>query len=742
LSRIHPGGSARWSLLLALLLSGVVGGVLTLALFSFESRARHGLEREALAQQAARASGLASELGSQLHAAEQLLNSLASLATPVREQREVEELLRRMILSAPAHAIHGLGVWFEPGQLVPGVRHMGPYVHWRLDGRGEPLELTYEWSTPAYDYHRHDWYQQAKRRGGGIVLSEPYFDVDLTYESLVRAFFDTQGQLRGVVSVDLRLPQLRELVRQANVSPSETLYLISEAGVLLAHPDEARLLAWARARGRPVSGLSELTLADLRTWEQEHGRDREWRTTQVPVPHAGWKVFASTDERVLFSAVRHQRWLVLALGVVLWTGLGASGVAMARAERTRSLRRTLAIRQRQEEERRRLLAQVRQRSAELQAILESMVDAVIVADAQGNVTLVNRAALALFGETSFEGGRMDTAFLSQGPHGLDGQALAFESLPLPRALRGEQVTDTDLVISVPRLNHREVVLRLNAAPIRDEAGRVVAAVAVARDITQAIELERLQGDFVKMAAHELKTPLAVMKSFAQLASRTGSVTPPLRRLLDGINRGTDRMDRVVSTLLDASQLQLGRLRFEEEVVELRALVEAAAARTTVNHPHNPIHVEPGPGARVLGDRARLEQVLAELLDNAARYSPTGRAVEVGLALDGGEVELSIHDEGIGIPEDRRARVFERFYRAHEGTPHDRGGMGLGLYLAQGIVLHHGGRMELESREGEGTRVRVRLPRLPEQRMGPSRRDPPTEQWVGVAPPASPSDPAA
>jgi signal transduction histidine kinase len=183
---------------------------------------------------------------------------------------------------------------------------------------------------------------------------------------------------------------------------------------------------------------------------------------------------------------------------------------------------------------------------------------------------------------------------------------------------------------------------------------------------------------------------------------------------------------VVRTLLDASQLQLGRMRFEKEEVELRALVESVAASTAARHPRNPVHVRPGPRARVLGDRTRLEQVLTELLDNAARYSPAERPVEVDLSVDAGEVELSIHDEGIGIPAERQAQLFERFYRAHAGTPHDRGGMGLGLYLSRGIVLHHGGRMELESREGEGTTVRVRLPRLAEQQPAPgvASREPP------------------
>jgi len=688
---------------------------LTAGLIVFDQRARHGQEQEALAQQAARANKLASELGAQLHAAEQLLDTLASLAGPLREQREVEELLRRVLPSAPARIVYGVGVWFEPGRFAPGVRYMGPYVHHSLEGG--PLVLTYEWSTPAYDYPQQSWYQRARQQNGRIFISEPYFDMDLTYVSLVRTFFDDEGQPRGVVSLDITLPLLGEVVRQANVSPTETLYFVSRSGALIAHPRHEELLTWARGHGRPVRCLAELTLEDLRAWERELGLERGWRTVEVSVASAGWRVFASTKEDALFKDVRRQRGLVVALGLLLWAGLGASGMVMARSERTRVLARTLAERQRQEEERRRLLTQVRRRSAELQAIIESMVEAVIVLDSEGTVTLANRAALALFGISARAGYRLDTAYRELNPKELEGQELAFNALPLSRALRGEQVDDTDIVITLPPLDRRHV-LRVNAAPIRDESGHVVAAVAVGRDITQAIELERLQGEFVKMAAHELKTPLAVMKSFAQLACRTAHPPPALRRQLEGISVGVDRMDRVVRTLLDASQLQLGRLHFEKKELRLRALVEVAAARTATRHPRNPIHVQPGPDAWVLGDAARLEQVLTELMDNAARYSAAGTPVKVSLTLDGGEVEVAIQDEGIGIAEERRERIFERFYRAHAGTPHDRGGMGLGLYLSRGILLLHGGRVELESQEGKGTHVRCRLPRLPEQQLAP------------------------
>lgn len=727
--------TARRSLSLALLLTVAVGVLITIGLLDFDSRARHSQEQQALAQQKDRTQELASELSSTLRGAEQLTDTLAALAGPLQEKHVLEALMRRVLASAPESIVYGLGVWFEPGQLVPGVRYMGPYVHRDVARRGSSPILTYEWSTPAYDYFKHPWYQQARASGGRIVISEPYVEEGQSYETLSRAVFDDQGRLRGVVSVDLFLPQVMNMVRQANLSPAEILYVASPAGALLAHPQEEQLLAWARARGRVVRGLCELSLVDLRTWEHEQGLDQGRHLTEVSIPQVGWKVFASTDEDVLLDGMRRQRVLVVALCVMLWGGLGASGLAMARSERTRSLMRTLAERQHQEEERKRLLAQVRQRSAELQAILEGMVDAVVVTDAEGVITLANPAALKLFGQAAHEGTRLDAVYPHHRPRMLDGQDIPFDAVPMVRSLRGEQVCDTELVITGPK-DPQQLVLRLNSAPIRDESGRVVAAVSVARDITQAIELERLQGDFVRMAAHELKTPLTVMKSFAQLAQRTENPSSALCRLLEGICRGVDRMDRVVRTLLDASQLELGQLRFEKEVVELGALMEVAIERTAANHPRNPIHLQPHSEVWVLGDGTRLVQVFSELLDNAARYSSGGQGVEVALTPDGDEVEISIHDQGIGIPTEQRDRVFERFYRAHAGTPHDRGGLGLGLFMARGIVLQHGGLLELESREGEGTTVRLRLPRLLERQPAlertscetPSR--PPVESEYG------------
>jgi len=205
----------------------------------------------------------------------------------------------------------------------------------------------------------------------------------------------------------------------------------------------------------------------------------------------------------------------------------------------------------------------------------------------------------------------------------------------------------------------------------------------------------------------------VMKSFAQLALKTDAGRDTaLGRLLEGIDRGVNRIDRVVRTLLDVSQLHLRQLRLEKEPLELKSLVEDTARRMAELHPRHPIHVRADEEVAVWGDPARLEQVLVALLDNAARYSPTPAPVEVTVATEGESARVSIRDEGIGIAADKQARLFNRFYRPHAGTVHDRGGLGVGLYIAREIVQQHGGQLTLESREGEGTTVIIRLPLHP------------------------------
>lgn len=352
-------------------------------------------------------------------------------------------------------------------------------------------------------------------------------------------------------------------------------------------------------------------------------------------------------------------------------------------------------------------AQLRKTTALKQALLDNMLDSVFACDAKGQVFLMNKAAQDLTGLRT-EGGldvRELTDILSLRAE--DGRRLEPEESSLARASRGEVVPARDRIIESPG-GHRRV-LRMSASPIRDEAGNAVGAVAVGRDVTQSVELEQLKDQFVRVAAHELKTPVTVMKSYAQLALRESlALPPPLLKKLRALERGADRIDDIVRKLLDISQLLLGPLPLAKDRLDLGELVEEVLNRVSASERH-PVHERIEKSVTILGDRERLVQVTAVLLDNAIRYSPAGGDVEVSLTADEREAVIVVEDHGIGISSAKQAQIFERFYRAHSGTAYDYGGMGVGLYISREIVKQHGGTMVFHSEEGRGSRFSFSLP---------------------------------
>ena len=219
-------------------------------------------------------------------------------------------------------------------------------------------------------------------------------------------------------------------------------------------------------------------------------------------------------------------------------------------------------------------------------------------------------------------------------------------------------------------------------------------------------------EFLSVAAHELKTPLTSLHGFAQLLLRDirgkGTVAPErLAAALQAVDAQTNKLNQLVARLLDTAQIEAGKLRLEPVRTDLVALVAAALAQRQGGNPHTvvvdgPAHLE------AIVDPVRFEQVITNLLDNAIKFSPQGGTVTIGLAHGpGGEVRLSVADEGVGVPPDKREAIFARFQQAH--GRHHLSGLGLGLYVAREIVESHGGRIALEDPEQRGSRFVVTLP---------------------------------
>jgi excisionase family DNA binding protein len=223
---------------------------------------------------------------------------------------------------------------------------------------------------------------------------------------------------------------------------------------------------------------------------------------------------------------------------------------------------------------------------------------------------------------------------------------------------------------------------------------------------------RLRDEFLALASHELRTPLTSIVGQGQLAlrrlGREGRFeTARTVRTLQVITEQGTKLSRLINQLLDISRLESGKLSLEPQPTDLTALVEQVVADAQLWSERHPISLQAPPSLWAEVDGLRLEQVLTNLLDNAVKYSPDGGPIEVVLVGRDTAVELSVRDHGLGVPPEKRAQLFERFYQAH--ATEARSGLGLGLYISRQIVELHGGEIRAEFPSDGGTRFRVRLP---------------------------------
>ncbi|WNG23336.1 response regulator [Cystobacter fuscus] len=256
-----------------------------------------------------------------------------------------------------------------------------------------------------------------------------------------------------------------------------------------------------------------------------------------------------------------------------------------------------------------------------------------------------------------------------------------------------------------------------AVPERNGQGLITGWIITATDIDdpkragEALARANAAKDaFLAAASHELRTPLAAAKMQVQLAERKygEEMGEGPRRALAGLNRQVDRMTKLVSDLLDVSRLLTGRLSLEEEEFDLVPLLRTACERLQMLTSEHSLLLDVPEWLPMWGDPGRIEQVVTNLVSNAVRYSPQGGTVRLRAWVEGGELALGVSDEGVGIPAEKLALIFERFGQAHGAR---YGGLGLGLTISQGIVSQHGGRIWAESSgiEGEGSTFQVRLP---------------------------------
>ncbi len=264
-------------------------------------------------------------------------------------------------------------------------------------------------------------------------------------------------------------------------------------------------------------------------------------------------------------------------------------------------------------------------------------------------------------------------------------------------------------------------LRRYSGPVYAEDKTLLGRIEVYSDITEAKRLEAAKDEFLAIAAHDLRTPVTAISGYAQLLLRRvtrGTITPErLTKSVQQIFHQADELTAMMNRLLDTSRITAGSLEIQTEpsdAVELVASVVDSLGAALSKHQ---VHLElPEEHPLVEWDRARIRQVLANLLTNAAKYSPEGTTIEVGLSKrrDGEHdvVEYWVRDQGAGIAPEDQGHIFERFSRTRAAGASDVAGTGLGLYIAKAIVEAHGGQITVESALGTGATFRIILPTRP------------------------------
>jgi heavy metal sensor kinase len=278
------------------------------------------------------------------------------------------------------------------------------------------------------------------------------------------------------------------------------------------------------------------------------------------------------------------------------------------------------------------------------------------------------------------------------------------------ALAGIALRPIGRIIDVAnRRNAQNLQERIPERDVDDELGRLIRTLNATAD-RMSVVFEQMK-EFSANAAHELKTPLTILRGEAELALAEEITPDEAHRVASTFLEETVRMSAFIDDMLTLAQAEAGTLRLARDPVGVDALIEELHEDATILATDKDLTIEvlQNDPVTVMGDALRLRRLLRSLLANAVRYTERGGAIRIRSRRAGDRVRISLQDTGIGIPTDSQERIFERFYRVDQARSRDHGGVGLGLPLARSIAEAHGGTLEVESEAGKGSTFTVTLP---------------------------------
>ncbi|MGZ8920598.1 MAG: sensor histidine kinase [Limisphaerales bacterium] len=333
------------------------------------------------------------------------------------------------------------------------------------------------------------------------------------------------------------------------------------------------------------------------------------------------------------------------------------------------------------------------------AIFNSMVEGILILDKQGRVHTVNKSLERLFqlnhdvrGQTIMEVFRIHELLEITERAQKEGQVRAFE-------------------LSLPGIHHSRY-LEVNAAAIRFGGDKSEGVILIFHDFTRIKQLENVRKEFVANVSHELRTPLTSIKGYVETLLDGAKDDPAVAtKFLHTIHKHSDRLTFLIEDLLTLSHLESGQAFIQRQLISLRPIIDRVYEELQATAAQRDIALEITVGAdlEMNADADRVQQVLHNLIENAIKYGRPGGSVKIGGKRLSNEVRISVQDNGPGIPDDAKERIFERFYRVDRARSRDQGGTGLGLAIVKHIVQLHGGKVWVDSILGQGSTFYFTLP---------------------------------
>lgn len=364
------------------------------------------------------------------------------------------------------------------------------------------------------------------------------------------------------------------------------------------------------------------------------------------------------------------------------------------------------------------VAELKNSEARMKAILNASVEGIITISERGIIESVNPAATRLFGYTAEEMVGHNVNMLTPSPHKERHDGYLKRYIDTGEA----RIVGIGREVEVVRKDGSTIPLALSVSNVVLDNRRIFTGML--HDLTARKEADRLKNEFVSTVSHELRTPLTSLYGSLKLvlAGVTGAIPEKAKKMLTIAHNNSERLNLLINDILDIQKMEAGRMTYQFQPLDVTALVKKAVEDNRGYASRLHVHLtllEPLPQqVFVQGDEMRLCQVLANMLSNAAKFSPSEGSVEVLVERLEGRVRFSVTDHGPGIPEAFQARVFNKFAQEDSSDTRQKGGTGLGLSIAKTLVEDHHGEIGFRTQPGEGTVFFFQLPELLDHQPAP------------------------